>query len=76
MAKTTINGGCVYMTTITDICRGNRGDASCVEIVMNELKRELEKALDRTQIKQGWKIHVAMSVERPQPHGGIGDDEP
>lgn len=76
MAKTTINGGCVYMTTITDICRGNRGDSGCIDVVLDEVRKELGKVLDRTQIKEGWKIHVAMSCERPQPHGGIGDETP
>ena len=64
--STRIDGQCVLHKTISDQCRFNKPDSSCQSEVVFATRAAIEDLLMRTPKDKGFKIHVAVTCERPQ----------
>lgn len=51
---------------ITDTCRTNRGDDGAIDEVLRRLIEQLRLTMHGWKIGRGAKIHVGMTVERPE----------
>ena len=50
---------------VTDQCRTANGDDACVQTVIQEAQKTLDKAMERVPRGQGYRIHLAVTVEHP-----------
>ena len=65
--KTAVPGVCVLRKTISDECRLNHHlDVNVRDIVLRELQTAMDKLMYSTPVGDGWKMHVVLTVERPE----------
>jgi len=51
---------------VTDDCRKMRGDDGAIEEVLRRLRNELQLTMSGWSMGRGIKIHVGMTIERPE----------
>ncbi len=66
LESASLPGSVLVHFVIGDECRQNRGDAGALDYVINRLVRGYESVVAGWSPKSGVKIHVALTVERPE----------
>jgi hypothetical protein len=61
-----VDGMCTYNRTITDTCRKNKGTLGAMDEVTAAVRKELGAVYDGWPIGLGVKVHVVVTVERPE----------
>ena len=64
---TNIPGSAVLRKTITDQCRRNHGTAKVAKIVSEAVRSTVDDLMRRDPPSKGWKFHVVVTAERPDP---------